>query len=227
MAPRRLCRRDYFAGRLRLQGGFGGERRRPPREEERGPPQLGAPGRRVGDRWGSGLRGPERRAAVPGRRLAPPLTRRQGGGEASDRCGPCGPEWGRRCREEGGTAAILQPREEVGPSGRLARRGQGGGEAPPHGSDDPREEGGSPDVVGPVARGRGGNAREEVGTAALPDAREEERHPICLDLCGPGRGGGAQGGGGASPHRPRFPGRREGNPWRNLTCRRRPRGRSR
>ncbi len=167
MAPRRLCRRDYFAGRLRLQGGFGGERRRPPREEERGPPQLGAPGRRVGDRWGSGLRGPERRAAVPGRRLAPPLTRRQGGGEASDRCGPCGPEWERRCREEGGTAAILQPREEVGPSGRLARRGQGGGEAPPHGSGDPREEGGSPDGVGPV---------RPVEGAAMPGRRLAPPH---------------------------------------------------
>ena len=136
---------------------------------------------------------------------------RPGGGWASDGVRGQGPEWGRRCPgEEVGPPRPSGPREEEGAVGRGWRGRAREEERPRRAVQVPGRRRGTRSVWAFAALNGGGNAREEVGTAAVPDAREEERRPIRVDLRGPCRGGGAQGGGGASPLSPEVPGRRRG-----------------
>lgn len=195
---------------------------------------------------------------------------------------------GRRCREEGGTAAVpgspgggwapdvagpLRPgtgatvpgrrrgtvagpsgpgrrwdlgiglrgdaREEVGTA--AVPGNPGGGWAPDvdrafaarNGGDDAREEVGIAAILGPQGGGGGlreswrGRAREEERPRRADQAtREEGGLPDCVGPFGSEEGAALPREEDGHCRNRRGPGRRT-DPWRNLTCRRRPRGRSR
>lgn len=216
-----------------------------PGEEVSGPlAKVGAPGRRVGDRWrsglrarngGGGVRGEEEGAFGKGwRDGARGEERPRRGSDAREeerrpiRLGRSGPEWGRRCREEGGTAAILGPqgggggrgmvcatvpREEEGHRrctrhpGRRAGARWGWAFAARNGGGGAREEGGTaadhkPREEERARDGLRGGAREEGGPAAVPGTQGGGRAPDGVGVFTPNGGGGAQGGGGASPRSP-------------------------
>ena len=231
-----MASRDYSVGRAGLQEGKGGD---PQGGGERAAHQDRRAREEGGRPMAFGLSRPEWGRRCPGRRRGPPrsvrpqggggglrdelarrgqgggrprrVTRRQGGGEAPDQVQAFS-AWngGGDAREEERHRRGSQALGGGAGSGWLGAAGPGRRRGPAASTRRPGRREGTRwgwafwPGMGAAMPGR------RIGTAAVPDAREEERRPIRVDLRGPCRGGGAQGGGGASPLSPEVPGRRRG-----------------